>query len=166
MLPPQWEWNYQPRNDHWSLTERKGWLRLHAYKPLEENNLLKAGNTITQRSMRTSSNEVIIKLDISVMADGQKAGLTHFGSPNYSTLGVLCEGATKTLEYNVKGVITKGPVLMGDNLWLKSRWGLDGKSQYYCSLDGKSFLPFGSPYQMMWGSYRGDRIAIYSCVIL
>jgi len=26
----QWEWNYQPRKDMWSLTERPGWLRLHA----------------------------------------------------------------------------------------------------------------------------------------
>ena len=32
-LPPQWEWNYQPRADKWSLTERPGWLRLHAFQP-------------------------------------------------------------------------------------------------------------------------------------
>lgn len=99
-LPPQWKWNYQPRNDKWSLTERKGWLRLHAFMPFEQNNLLKAGNTLTQRSIRTNTNEVIIKLDISGMTDGQKAGLTHFGSPNYSTIGVVCEGTSKTLEYN------------------------------------------------------------------
>jgi beta-xylosidase len=161
-LSPQWEWNYQPRDDKWSLKERKGWLRLHAYKPLDQNNLLKAGNTITQRSFRTSSNEVIIKIDISGMADGQKAGLSHFGSPNYSTLGVVCDGASKALEYNVKGVITKGPLLTGNHLWLKSTWGLDGKSQYFYSIDGNSYSAFGATYQLMWGSYRGDRIAIYN----
>ena len=48
-LPPQWEWNYQPQAGKWSLTERKGWLRLHAFSPLKENDLLKAGNTVTQR---------------------------------------------------------------------------------------------------------------------
>ena len=26
----QWEWNYQPRGGKWSLSERSGWLRLHA----------------------------------------------------------------------------------------------------------------------------------------
>jgi beta-xylosidase len=160
-LPQQWEWNYQPRNDKWSLTQRKGWLRLHAYKPLIQNDLLKAGNTLTQRSMRTKSNEVIVKLDLKGMADGQKAGLTHFGR-SYSTIGAICEGTTKKLEFNVKGKSTPGPVLKGNNLWLKSTWGLDGLSQYHYSTDGKKYVPFGEPYQMAWGSYRGDRLGIYS----
>jgi beta-xylosidase len=30
VLGPQWEWNYQPRAGKWSLTERRGFLRLHA----------------------------------------------------------------------------------------------------------------------------------------
>lgn len=37
-LGPQWQWNYQPRNDYYSLTERPGWMRLKAYRPLENNN--------------------------------------------------------------------------------------------------------------------------------
>ena len=161
-LSPQWEWNYQPRFNKWSLTERKGWLRLHAFQPIEQNNLLKAGNTITQRSFRTKYNEVVVKLDISGMTDGQKAGLSHFGSPNYSTVGVVCEGTIKSLEFNLKGTITKGPVLTTPYLWLQSNWGLDGKSQYYYSTDGNLFIPFGKYYQLMWGAYRGDRIAIFN----
>ncbi len=160
-LPQQWEWNYQPRSDKWSLTERKGWLRLHAFKPIQTDNILKAGNTLTQRCMRTENNEVIIKLDLSGMVDGQKAGLTHLGSPTYSTLGVICNGTAKTLEHNKKGVITLGPTLNSNDLWLKSTWGLDGISQYSYSIDGKTFKPFGYPYQMAWGSYRGDRLGIY-----
>jgi beta-xylosidase len=156
------EWNYQPRPQMWSLTERKGWLRLHAFRPVEPDNLLKAGNTLTQRSYRTRANEVVVKLDISGMADGQKAGLTHFGSPNYSAIGVACEGTTKTLEFRVKGALTKGPVVGGNSLWLKSTWGLDGKSRYFYSLDGVSFTAFGPPYQLMWGAYRGDRSGIFS----
>jgi beta-xylosidase len=162
LLPPQWEWNYQPRAEKWSLTERRGWLRLSAFKPLETDKLTKAGNTLTQRTLRTKSNEVIVRLDISGMADGQKAGLSHFGSPSYATLGVSCEGTAKHLEYNVKGAITPGPVLAGNDLWLKSTWGLDGKSQFSYSLNGKDFIPFGAVYSMQWGSYRGDRIALYS----
>jgi hypothetical protein len=45
---------------------------------------------------------------------------------------------------------------------LQSRWGLDGKSQYYYSLDGDIFHPFGEKYQLVWGNYRGDRIGIYT----
>ena len=161
-LPQQWEWNYQPRADKWSLTERKGWLRLHAFKPLQQNNLLKVGNTLTQRSMRSTSNVVILKLDLSGMADGQKAGLTHFGRPNYSAIGVVNDDGVKKLEFNVKGTITIGPALTGNSLWLKSVWGLDGLSQYYYSTDGKNYAAYGTPYQLMWGSYRGDRLGIYT----
>jgi beta-xylosidase len=160
-LPQQWEWNYQPRKDKWSLTERKGWLRLHAFTPIEQNNLLKAGNTLTQRCYRTTFNEVIIKIDISKMTEGQKAGLAHFGSPNYSCLGIVYD-SVKILEYNVKGIIKKGPLINADMVWLKSTWTLDGKSQYFYSFDGISFIAFGENYQLAWGAYRGDRIGIYS----
>jgi beta-xylosidase len=27
-LGPQWEWNHSPRDSHWSLAERPGFLRL------------------------------------------------------------------------------------------------------------------------------------------
>ena len=33
----------------WSLDERPGFLRLHAFKPLRPDQLKKAGNTLTQR---------------------------------------------------------------------------------------------------------------------
>ncbi|MGZ5190937.1 MAG: glycoside hydrolase family 43 protein [Flavisolibacter sp.] len=160
-LAVQWEWNHQPRNDMFSLIERKGWLRLHAFVPLLYDNLLKAGNTLTQRCFRTTNNVVIIKLDISGMKEGQRAGLSHFGSPNYSALGVMYSSSGKILEFNVKGTYTTGPVINGDYIWLKTTWGLDGKSQFYYSVDGSSFIPFGDSYQMTWGSYRGSRLAIY-----
>jgi len=41
-------------------------------------------------------------------------------------------------------------------------WGLDGKSNFTYSTDGRHFKPIGETYQLRWGSYRGDRLAIYS----
>lgn len=160
-LSPQWEWNYQPRADRWSLTERPGWLRLHAFKPLEPDNLLKAGNTLTQRCFRTAASEVVIELDLSGMADGQQAGLCHFAK-THSALGVRQEGNTRTLVNVNNGAITPGPIIAAPRLWLRSQWGLDGLSQYSFSLDGKTFTDFGPPYPLSWGNYRGDRIGIYS----
>ncbi len=161
-LSPQWEWNYQPRTDKWSLTERKGWLRLHAFLRLQSNNLLKAGNTLTQRTFRTKTNEAVVKMDISNMVDGQHAGLSHFGSPHYAALGIVCDSAQKFLEWNVKGVITKGPMVTSNVVLFKTTWGLDGKSSFSYSVDSKAFTPFGDGYQLMWGSYRGDRLALYN----
>lgn len=162
-LNEQWEWNYQPRGDKWSLKERKGWLRLYAFGSLEKNDkLTKVGNILTQRSMSTKVNEVIVKLDLSGMADGQNAGFTHFGHPTYSAIGVRCDGKIKRLEYNLKGQITEGDQINQNVLWLRSVWGLDGVSQYSYSTDGKNFKDFGPTYKLMWEAYRGDRLGIYS----
>ena len=35
-------------------------------------------------------------------------------------------------------------------------------NQYYYSLNGNDFTPLGLPTQLTWGSYRGDRIGIFS----
>ncbi len=159
-LAPQWEWNYQPRAEKWSLTERPGWLRLHAFQPLRPDDFFKAGNTLTQRTFRTDTNQVILKLDLAGMADGQRAGLCHF-SRSYSMLGVRQTNATRRLEFQINGVTTSGPVLTNSALWLRSTWGSAGVSQYAYSLDGVSFIEFGEPYELGWGYYRGDRIGIY-----
>ncbi|MEO7309700.1 MAG: glycoside hydrolase 43 family protein [Chitinophagaceae bacterium] len=161
-LLPQWEWNYQPRKDKWSLGEKPGWLRLYAFQPLETDNILQAGNTLTQRTFRTLRNEVIIKLDLNNMADGQKTGLCHFAAPNYSALCIARKEGSLYLEYNLKGKLTPGASVTGKAIWLKSTWGLEGLGQYFYSLDGESYLPFGEPYQMTWGGYRGDRIGIFN----
>lgn len=161
VLKPQWEWNYQPQTKKWSLTERQGWLRLYAFMPLKDD-LLYAGNTLTQRSYRTTNNEVTVKIDISRMVDGQKAGLSHFGAPYYSTLGVECTGSEKKLVFSTKDKSADGPVISGRYLWLRSAWGLDGISTYSYSTDGNVFKSFGESYQLKWASYRGDRLAIYN----
>ena len=160
-LPPQWEWNYQPRADKWSLSERPGWLRLHAFRPLVPASLLKAGNTVSQRSFRTAANAVVVKLDLRGMADGQQAGLCHF-SKTYAALGVLQEGAQRQLVYVTQGLITRGPVINADLIWLNSSWGLDGRSQFAFSLNGQDYSVFGAPYTLAWGNYRGDRIGLYT----
>lgn len=154
-LGPQWQWNYQPRTDFFSLSERSGWLRLKAYRPLKPNQLLKAGNTLTQRTFRKQDNDVVIRMDISNMKDGLKAGLCHFSS-QHSAIGVTKDTDGCYLEYRVNGKVTRGGQVLTKYIWLKSQWGLDGKSQYAYSMDGDNFTSFGEPYQMVWGYYRGS----------
>ena len=158
-LPPQWQWNYQPRADKFSLTERKGWLRLYAFQPLEAGKFLKVGNTLTQRSFRSAQNEVVIKLDISHTADGLHAGLCHFAGHSAS-LGIVNEGGTNYLEWTDNDQRTKLQAINDSCLYLRSTWGLDGKSQFSYSFDGDHYNPLGQ-YPLSWGFYRGDRIGIY-----
>jgi beta-xylosidase len=89
-LSPDWEWNYQPRASKWSLSARKGHLRLYAFQPINPQDtidiLLRAGNTLTQRSLRTQECTVTIKVDIANMSDGQQAGLTHFSTTSIANI--------------------------------------------------------------------------------
>lgn len=159
-LGPQWQWNYQPREDKFSLSERKGWLRLHAFMPLQENDLVTAGNTLTQRCFRTVHNKATIRLDVRHMADGQHVGLCHF-SKNHAALGLFKTDGEYLMEYRCNGKVDKTAVKRPRVVYLRSEWGLDGRSQFSYSLDGKRFIFFGGPYQLSWGYYRGDRIGIY-----
>ena len=161
-LKPQWEWNYQPRPDKWSLTERPGFLRLHAFPPLHPGDFKKAGNTLTQRSLRTPHNEVTVKLDLSGMADGQQAGLVHYAG-SWCLLRRRPErrGADADMT-TTSGHATAGPTITQNALWLRSTWGYRRAQPVPYSLDGKTFLPFGDPYPLTWGDYRGDRIGLFT----
>lgn len=159
-LSEQWQWNYQPREDMHSLTERLGWLRLKAFRPLEKDKLMKAGNTLTQRSFRSKDNEVTIRLDISHIADGQHAGLCHFAQHS-GCLGVMREDGQTYLELSHDNHLQRVEPLGTHYLWLRSTWGLDGQSQFSYSLNGDHFISLGT-YTLSWGYYRGDRIGIYN----
>lgn len=159
-ISKQWQWNYQPRSEMFSLNERPGWLRLKAFMPLKQNQLLYAGNTLSQRTFRSRKNEVIVKVDISGMANGQKSGLCHF-SKEYASIGIAQTEGVKRLEYRQNDSIVLGKEITASCIWFKSIWGLEGKSQFSYSLDGEIFVNFGDSYQLKWGNYRGDRIGIY-----
>ncbi|WP_227013873.1 glycoside hydrolase family 43 protein [Paenibacillus psychroresistens] len=159
-LKHHWEWSHQPRSDKWSLTERPGFLRLHACIPLEIGNFFTVCNVLTQRAMKTAKSEVIVKIDLTGMEDGQEAGICHMGT-QYCTLGVCQQGSIKRLKYNDTGTCSDGPIIEGSFLWLKSSWNLDGIHTYAYSLNGEDFQDFGGQYQLNWGFYRGDRVGLY-----
>ncbi len=160
-LAPQWEWNYQPRADKWSLTERPGFLRLHAFLPLKPDDLRSAGNTLTQRALRTTHNVVTVVLDLAGMADGQVAGLTHF-SRDSAALGIRQAGEVRTLEFRLGEKTIAGPIITAPRIWLRSEWGLAGAGKFSYSVNGTGFTPFGETHQLGWAQYRGDRVGLYS----
>ena len=73
----QWQWNHNPIDAAWSLTERPGFLRLKTNRIVK--NLYLAPNTLTQR-MEGPTCSGSIAIDISKMKDGDCAGLAAFNS--------------------------------------------------------------------------------------
>ena len=78
-----WQWNHQPVNSLWSVTARKGWLRLTAGDPVK--GIMEARNSLTQRTVgpRCISETC---LDIRHMNPGDRAGLCAFQS-NWASIG-------------------------------------------------------------------------------
>lgn len=164
-LNVQWEWNYQPRNDKWSLTQRKGYLRLYAFKPLSDTNrnvLLNTGNILTQRSMRTEKNEVLVKIETGNMTDGQYAGLTHFSTAGNSAISIKKTGREQFIVSTINGRDSVIAPLNQKYVWLRSTWDISGINHYAWSLDNRHFNTISSFSILTWGSYRGDRIGLYT----
>jgi beta-xylosidase len=164
-LNSQWSWNYQPRADHWSLTERPGFLRLHAFKPLEDGKFFKVGNVINQRYLRSDLTEVTIKVDLSGMVDGQEGGLANFDAgKDYATLGIVQKSGAKSLYYETDGTISSLDALplSQTTVWLRTSITFDNQAAWSYSFDGKTFTPTGTNYQLKSNGYRGDMIGIYT----
>lgn len=78
-----WQWNHKPVDSEWSLTERKGWMRIYAGEPVT--GIADARNTLTQRTVGPRS-RAEVKLDASALKPGARAGISAFQSGN------LCVG--------------------------------------------------------------------------
>jgi len=164
-LSLQWEWFYQPRADKWTLSERPGFLRLYAFKPVAGGGFFKAGNTVSQRFMRGDSGTAIVKIDISHMADGQEAGLCHFnGGSSYATIGVVqAGGGARTFKCNTNGNVANGPALSSGQTFVYFKSVMKKYvNTFYYSLDSVSYTQLGSSYNIVWSDYRGDRIGMYN----
>ncbi|KHL25468.1 xylan 1,4-beta-xylosidase [Croceibacterium mercuriale] len=153
----QWQWNHNPDDDRWSLTERPGHMRLRA---APARHLVTARNTLTQmlvgpRMVMTAA------VDLSQMADGQRAGLALFGV-RPSWVGAVREGGTTRLAFASEGQETLGPPLP-HQVWLRADVGPDQRAHYSWSADGARFEPFGAVLELSQFSWwRGSRPALFT----
>jgi beta-xylosidase len=165
VLDPRWHWNHQPRADKWSLTERPGFLRLHAFQQLEPGRFFKTRNVICQRHTRRILAQVTIRLELGSMTDEQEAGLVHFGPGNTSaSIAVRKTGTALAMRFNKADAPTDGPALPAGTaaLWLRSAAGFDDQCVFSFSTDGQNFAPLGEAYTLVGGGWRGDIVGIYT----
>lgn len=159
-LGPQWQWNHNPRDNRWSLTERRGWLRLKADVPVNNGGFWNASNTVSQRLMGKGKGVVTARVDISGMKPGQQAGFCRH-SGQYILLGIRAgEDGVNKLIFNKNGKVKEGPVVRRDVIYYRTK--NDGNQAFYeYSLDGKTYKPFGEKFQLKFGRWRGDRLGFY-----
>lgn len=167
-LNARWAWNHQPHENKWSLSERPGYLRLYALKNNTNGKdcFFSIPNVIHQRHMRSDSSIVTVKMDISRMVIGQKAGLANFnGGISYSLLEIeVDEQGRRRMVYSGNGKKISGNYLPGKQqyLYMRSSAGFDDIQTYKYSLDGKNFISIGECYLLRMGNYRGNMIGVFT----
>lgn len=89
-----WQWNHNPVNDAWSLTERPGYMRLKTARVVDNINI--APNTMTQRmSAPLCTGSVCI--DVARMQDGDICGLAAYNGDS-GVLRVVKKGGKYILQ--------------------------------------------------------------------
>jgi beta-xylosidase len=169
VLDPQWEWNHQPRAGMWSLSERPGYLRLHAFPPVRPG-FWGAGDTLGLRHMRSVKTEVTAKIDVTGFADGQEGGLAHYNSGRrFATLSVVQSEGKRVLKFESEEAPNKNhtadtvdPGVQLTSIWMRTDAGFDDLVHFSYSLDGIHFTPIGQPQKLTPGNYRGDQAGLYT----
>ncbi len=162
-----WQWNHNPNNKHWSLSKRRGWLRLTTGRI--DTTLPTARNTLTQRTSGPQcSAEVAI--DVSNMNDGDFAGLAAF-QRRYGVVAVKMAGGIKSII--MASARTGSPEELGsvplnrNVIYLKVdcdyRERAD-QAHFYYSLDGEEWTAIGKPLRMVYTlpHFMGYRFAIFN----
>ena len=168
-LKPVWQWNHIPDANGWSLTERKGWLRLTTTSVVRH--IREARNTLTQRAFGpVCVGEVL--LDASGLKDGDYAGISAFQN-RYGFVGLKKEnGQTYIIMHRAmeKGDSNGKEIarvsMSQSKVYLRVRMDftdLTDKATFAYSLDGKLWTPIGNTLQMHydWPDFCGYRFALF-----
>ncbi|MBX6358471.1 MAG: glycoside hydrolase 43 family protein [Acidobacterium ailaaui] len=156
-LSPMWEWNHNPDNTRWSLTERPGFLRLHPWLAAD---LLHARNTLTE-TMQDDSFVFTARLDVSHLRDGERAGVAMLDKAQ-SYLAVLHHAGANVLLFSENATDQPLAAISGKTLELRIRVMGDSASYFYSLNQGASFQPAGPPVRLSFSWWKGARPALFA----
>ena len=164
-----WQWNHNPIDKAWSLTERPGFLRLKTSRVAP--NIYLAPNSLTQRMMGPTSSASVC-IDLSHLKNGDCAGFAAFNSDS-GLLTVKKKGKRLVLEMAEQKVelterekavtaveekVIESVDLKQNKIWLRidadfrpstdNRFGGKDLATFYYSLDGEQWTKIGSDYKM------------------
>ena len=158
ILKPEWQWNHNPQDEAWSLTENPGRLTFHA---LQSPAFMLARNTLTLRTLGYRGTASVV-LDFSKTADGMRCGLSCMGKKNH-LIGVKKENGQAWLYVEDNFQEETSIALKGKKVYLRLQ--LDAINNVYrfeYSTDGDHYRQLGKGFYMRWGNWKGARIALYA----
>ncbi|MCF6403075.1 glycoside hydrolase 43 family protein [Chitinophaga filiformis] len=166
-LPLVWQWNHNPDNSKWSLTQRPGYLRLTTGRV--DTTLMLARNILTQRTFGPVCSGVTA-VDLSGMKDGDCAGLMLL-QKKYGWIGVKVTGNTRSVVMvsaeSGLPMELEHIALSQQRVYLKADCDFRDRSDkgyFYYSLDGKSWKQIGAVLQMAYTlpHFMGYRFGLFN----
>jgi beta-xylosidase len=162
-LPLVWQWNHNPDNALWSLTKRKGYLRLTTGRI--DTGFLLARNTLTQRTIGPKCIGST-SIDVSNMKDGDFAGLALL-QRRYGLVGVKDKSIVMISAESEKPVEVQRIPLASKKVYFKIECNftnLKDSAAFYYSLDGKSWSPIGNGLKMAYTlpHFMGYRFGLFN----
>lgn len=165
-LSLQWQFNHNPVDGGWSLSEKPGMLTVHA---LKADDFRSARNSITQKLMGYVGN-VTVRLELQDIADGQYCGLAVMGDVD-QLIGIRRTGnALELLRTSCGGEDTPSDIcepFKGKSVWLRFSYDIHNESfALEHSADGKEFKAIGGRFSISNGYWKGIRPALFSYNVL
>lgn len=160
-LQPIWQWNHVPVNDKWSLTKRKGYLRLNA---LPAKDFWNARNSLTQRCIGPVSIGST-EIDLNGLSDGDIAGLGLLNMP-YSWIGVArTKDGFEVEQFDQQRNKLLREKLTGKKVWLKANCDFETEMAVFSySTDGSNFKILGEEFIMIFQgrTFQGVRFGLFN----
>lgn len=170
-LPPAWQWNHNPDNALWSVTRRKGFLRLTTGRI--DTLFTQARNTLTQRTIGpVCSGSTLI--DVSNMKEGDFAGLALL-QKKYGIVGVrYSNGVRSVVMINAQSgspVEAESVPLTQAKVYLKAECDFTDRrdiAYFFYSIDGKTWRPIGNRLKMEYSMphFMGYRYGLFNYATL
>jgi len=167
----QWQWNHNPLPDHWSLTQRPGYLRLRA-TPAPA--LWTARNTLLQKGQGPFS-QGVVAIDASHIVAGDQCGFGTFGK--YSGHIAVGRGSDGRLTLTMRVIedlassqktdvrVDAQPVA-GDRLLLRTTMDFKtDRASVADSPDGRDWRTLGGDFPLAFdwrtGTFQGQQYALF-----
>jgi beta-xylosidase len=166
-LPLVWQWNHNPDNSLWSVTQRKGYLRLITDRV--DTSFVLARNTLTQRTFGPECSGSTV-IDVTNMKEGDFAGLALL-QRKFGLVGVRYDNGTKSIvminAQSGKPVEVESIPLTQKTAYLKAEcdfWDRRDIAYFYYSLDGKTWKPIGNQLKMEYSMphFMGYRYGLFN----
>lgn len=170
-LPLVWQWNHNPDHSFWTLTERKGFLRLKTGRI--DTSFVSARNTLTQRTIGPE-NSGATAVDVAQLKDGDFAGLGLL-QKHYGLVGIKAEKGKKYLVMvsaaSGKPLEMERVPLSQNRVYLRADCDfkdLRDMARFYYSLDGKNWRVIGESLKMPYTlpHFMGYRFGLFNFATL